>query len=173
MLTKKIQLFASIDRLRFSDGRRDISFDTKLFVDPDGLIAGVGTRPIGTGTYDEVGIFDRSASATERLAAAIHYGLQEFSERLRILPGHLHVFVSRDLVDHLGGFEKAVFKRAGSDACASKVEVSRIKTSGDVKNKEAEQSGDGDAAEAVWLNWKLTPARHSYNVSEENDKERT
>lgn len=125
MLTKKIQLFASIDSLRFSDGRREFSFETKLFINPNGLIAGVGKRPSGNSRCEEVAIFDGSVNVIGRLTAAIHFGLQKFKGRLRILPSHLHIVVSQDLVELFGGCEVAVFDSAGGDACASSVKVSR------------------------------------------------
>ncbi|MDH4445142.1 MAG: hypothetical protein QE267_08430 [Akkermansiaceae bacterium] len=138
MLNKKIQLFAEVNRFRFTDGSRDFSFDTRLFLNFDGLIAGVGSKPADHGSYTEVKLFEGVENSLDRLTAALHYGLQQFSGRLRILPSHLDVLVAQDLVCHLRGFEVSVFERAGKDACASTVSVSRIATQS-ARTQDAEQ----------------------------------
>ncbi|MEO5917746.1 MAG: hypothetical protein ABIS50_26175 [Luteolibacter sp.] len=127
MLSRKIQLLAAVDSFKFTDGSRDFGFDTKLFLNSEGLIAGVGSKPADDGSsYTEVKLFEGSENSHDLLIAALHYGLQHFRGRLRILPSHLDVQVARDLVDHLRGFEKPIFEQAGRDARASTVSVSRI-----------------------------------------------
>lgn len=139
MLNKKIKLFATVNRFRFTDGSRDVGFDTRLFLNSDGLIAGVGSKPADHGSYTEVKLFEAAENSLDLLTAAIHYGLQQFSGRLRILPSHLDVHVAQDLVCHLRGFEVPIFERSGKDACASTVSVSRLATQS-VRDQNAEQS---------------------------------
>jgi len=140
MLIKKVQLLAAVDSFKFTDGSRDFVFDTKLFLDSKGLIAGVGSKPAD---YDhqttEVKVFEDSERSLDLLVAAIHYGLQQFSGRLRILPSHLDVHVAQDLVRQLRGFEKPIFERAGKDACASTVSVSRLADRSETKQQESFQ----------------------------------
>jgi hypothetical protein len=140
MLNKKIQLLAAVNRFKFTDGSRDFSFDTRLFLNSEGLIAGVGSKPADHGSYTEVTLFEGSENSPDLLTASIHYGLQQFSRHLWILPSHLDVYVAQDLVCLLRGFEVPVFERAGKDACASTVSVSRI-----AARSERTQEAEGEA----------------------------
>ena len=138
MLLKKIQLFASLNTFRFTDGSRDFSFDTTMFLNIHGLIAGVGSKPADHGSYTEVKLFEGAEDSPDLLTAALHYGLRQFSGRLRILPSHLDVHVAQCLVYHLRSFEIPIFERAGKDACASRVSVSKVATQSQ-RTQEAEQ----------------------------------
>lgn len=119
--------FCNSLRLRFTDGSRDFEFDAKLFLNHEGLIAGVGSRPGDNASYREVQLFDTSEEEDSfgLLAAALQFGLRHFSGRLRILPSHLEVNVSQESVHLLRGFEVPVFEQAGREAGASEVLVRR------------------------------------------------
>ena len=127
MFSKKVQLSAAMDNFKFTDGSRDFGFDTALFLNSKGLIIGLGSKPVDNcDDITEVKIFEGSENSLDLLVAAIHYGLQQFCGRLRILSSHLNVHVSPDLLCYLRGLEKPIFERAGRDACASTVSVFRI-----------------------------------------------
>jgi hypothetical protein len=125
MFVKKIKLTATVDSFTFTDGKSDFCVDTKIFLGPEGLIAGVGSKPTDTGNYEEMKLFEGLENSFDFLIAAVHHGLQQFRGRFRILPSHVDVYVSQDLVSLLRGFERPIFEQVCREACASTASVYR------------------------------------------------
>jgi len=127
MFKKKVQLQASLDSFVFSDRASTFEFRPKLFLDQEGLIVGVGPKPDRDGDFTEVDLFENETDKPhDFLAAALQFGLRNFSSRWMILPSHLEVSITSELAHALRGFETPIFERAGRDAGASVVNVSRL-----------------------------------------------
>jgi hypothetical protein len=125
MFTNIVEISATKQEFRFSQGRKESRFRPVAYLSAEGKVLSLGSAPVQGGADREVHLFEGGGStdAFAVLEAMMRYGLRDVSGRLRIGPLRVEISIGADICQDLRGFAPAVFHYAAMNAGATKVVI--------------------------------------------------
>ena len=123
MFTNIVEVSATKQEFRFSNGKKESRFRPVVYLSAEGKILSLGSAPAQGVADREVHPFEGGGStdAFAVLEAMMRYGFRDVSGRLRIGPLRVEISIGADIGQDLKGFAPELFRRAAMNAGAAKV----------------------------------------------------